>query len=462
MVAKMLERREMETTAVYQKSDIGNAQMFADRYSDRLRYVHGQGIWLWWDGTRWKPDTTMQVVRFAKDCVRTMYHQADNGLRISEADAKWALQCQNRDKVNSMIEFAKSELAFMVLPEQLDTDPYLVNCLNCTVDLRTGKSRPHSKDDLITRRIECDYTPGALAPIWTNFLWDVLGGDADLIQFVCRALGYSLSGAIKEHAVFFLFGHGGNGKSTFIETVTNVLGEYSAQLMTKTLMQKDGSDNVANSDIAGLQGRRICFAEETEKGRRMDEALVKKLTGGDKVRARLLYGEPFTFVPTHKLWMFGNYKPIIRGTDRGIRRRIKLIPFNKLIADSKMDTDLPNKLAGEMSGILNTILAGARDWDRHGLGSCKAVDTATAEYFAEMDIFAQWIEDEMDVGADKWILASGLRQNMEEFYKGQGERAMSERTVALELKARGFVQGRLPNGARIWKGLQLKKGDAPF
>lgn len=447
----------------YAKSDMGNAQRFAERYVDRLRFVHELNIWLCWDGTRWKPDTAMQVMGLAKDCARTMYHNADKGIFISEDEAKWALKCQNRDKLNAMIELAKSEPTLKVMAADLDRDPYLINCRNCTVDLRTGESRQHAREDLITRRIECDYTPGATAPTWTDFLWRILAKDADLELFIRKAVGYSISGAIKEHAVFFMFGFGANGKSTFVETIMRLFGEYSTKILTDTLMRKENGDNVGNSDIAALQGVRLCFTEETEQDRRMNEALVKKLTGGDTIRARLLYGEPFNFQPTHKLWMFGNHKPIIRGMDNGIKRRVRLIPFNVTIPDSEKDPDLPKKLEAEFPGILNWALQGARTWFREGLRSCKAVDMATDDYFTEMDTIGQWLSNSFDFDPKVWIMASGLRASYERDCDENGERAMSSKRLSVILKERGFTNDKLPNGTRIWRGLCEKKDDkTPF
>lgn len=451
MVDMVMEQRE--TIAVYPQSDMGNARRFADTYSGTLRYVHGRNQWLIWDGTRWKPDNSLQVMRLAKDCVRRMYHSADNGHFISEKDAKFALQSQNRSRLEAMIVLAQSEPEFSTQPDELDRNPYLINCKNGTIDLRTGNLRPHAREDLITRRIECDYTPGALSPIWTDFLWRVLGQDHELERFIRKAVGYSLTGIISEQVFIFLFGHGANGKSTFIEAIMRLFSDYSTKLLTDTLMKKEGGDNVANSDIASLQGVRLCFTEETEQDRRMNEALVKKLTGGDTIRARMLYGEPFDFQPTHKLWMFGNHKPSIKETSNGIWRRVRLVPFTVTIPESERDHDLPRKLEAEAAGILNWALSGARIWYQEGLGSCPAVDRATSEYRVEMDIISDWLS-QYELNPKGWITAAGLYASYKGYCEENGERAMSQKRLAVILKERGFSNEKGANGTRLWKGLQ--------
>lgn len=443
-----------ETKLLYLQSDMGNARRFADRYGGKARYVHGRRQWLIWDGTRWKPDNSLQIMRLAKECARDMYHSADDGWRISESEAKWALQCQNRDKLNAMIALAESEPEFSTHPTELDRDPYLINCLNCTVDLRTGVSRPHAKEDLITRRIECDYTPGAIAKHWQDFLWRVLGEDPDLELFIRKAIGYSLTGVISEQIFLFLFGHGANGKSTFIEAIMRLFSDYSTKLLTDTLMRKEGGDNVGNSDIAALQGIRLCFTEETEQDRRMNEALVKKLTGGDTIRARLLYGEPFDFQPTHKLWMFGNHKPTIRGTDKGIWRRVKLVPFTVTIPESERDPDLPRKLETEAAGILNWALSGARLWFQEGLRSCAAVDNATAEYQTEMDVIGDWLSL-FDLDPKGFVSSSIVKHSWQNYGEENGIRAMMPyNRLSIILKERGFVLGKNGAGVRGWFGFK--------
>lgn len=445
-----------EVKALYPHSDMGNARLFADRYAGKAKYVHGRGVWLIWDGTRWKPDNTMQIIRLAKECVREMYHSADNGWRISESEAKWALQCQNRDKLNAMIALAQSEPEFSTQPNELDRDPYLINCLNCTVDLRTGESRPHSKDDLITRRIECDYTPGAIATVWQNFLWRVLGDDHELEAFIRKAIGYSLTGVTTEQVFLFLFGHGANGKSTFIEAIMRLFSDYSTKLLTDTLMRKEGGDNVGNSDVASLQSIRLCFTEETEQDRRMNEALVKKLTGGDTIRARLLYGEPFDFQPTHKLWMFGNHKPTIRGTDKGIWRRVRLVPFTVTIPERERDAELPAKLQKEASGILNWALSGARLWHNEGLGTCAAVERATEEYQTEMDVIGDWLSG-FDHDPKGFVSSAVVKHSWKDYCDENGIRAMSYNRLSVILKERGFVMGKNPMDIRGWIGLKESK-----
>ena len=252
----------------------------------------------------------------------------------------------------------------------------------------------------MTKLVPGEYDPKAACPVWKNFLDTVFAGDADLIRYVQKAVGYSLTGDTSEQCVFFLYGTGSNGKSTFLSTIRQVFGDYAANVQPETLMVKPSSSGGANSDIARLKSARFVTSTEPNEGMRLNEGLIKQLSGEDSVTARKLYSDEFEFLPEFKLWMGANHKPIIRGTDTGIWRRVHMIPFEVSISDEKKDKHLPGKLRGEIAGILNWAVEGYRLYASEGLKMPGAVAKAVAEYRHEMDSISQFLEECTEPGGE--------------------------------------------------------------
>jgi hypothetical protein len=298
-------------------TDLGNAERFVDHHQKDVRYCIQLG-WLVWDGRRWAVDNSGEVERRAKLAVRQIYieaaHTEDKEAR--EAISSWAHRSESAARITAMIELAKSEYGIPVNQDALDCNPWLLNVANGTLDLKSGALREHSPDDLITKLIDVEYHPDAKCPTWEKFLERVLDGDTDFIQFIQKALGYSLTGSTREQVFFINYGTGQNGKTTLQDTMRELLGDYAKQTSTETLLVKrfDGIPN----DVARLAGARFVCAVETESGRRLAEALVKAMTGGDTMSARFLYRETFQFKPSFKLWLAVNHKPRILGTDVAI------------------------------------------------------------------------------------------------------------------------------------------------
>lgn len=450
----------------YDKSDMGNARRLVDMYRDKLRFVHGPDRWLIWDGTRWKPDEKGGIMRCAKACVKAMYRAAGEPTEpfFDKNLAKWAITCQNVSRLDAMIKTAKSEPEFAITQDDLDSNVWLLNCLNGTVDLRTGTLQKHNANDLITKRVEVEFDPKASYKLWESFLHKIFGGDSDLIRFIQRCVGYSITGAIVEHVLLFMYGGGSNGKSTFIETITELLNEYACQIPTESLTVHDRSSVPA--DIAMLAGARIVATSETETDQRMAESMVKQLTGGDKITARFMRQNFFTFKATHKLWMTGNHKLTVRGTDTGIWRRIRLIPFSVTISDAQKDHNLKAKLEQEFPGILAWAVEGCLNWQKDGLGTCAAVETATNEYRSEMDVIADFIDTCLVPHVEGRILSTEMYAEYKKYMEDNGERAIvSQRRLAVILQERGFKKTRLHGGKYSWTGyifLSAKKDEIPF
>jgi putative DNA primase/helicase len=436
-------------------TDLGNARRFAAMHGDDVRYCLAWGKWLVWDGKRWATDETQEILRRAKATVAALY---DEPASVEDPDKRKALaqhatRSESENRITAMINLARSEPGIPVTPDRLDTDPWLLNVQNGTLDLRTGELRPPQREDLITKLAPVLYDPEARRTTWEAFLKEIMAGDTELIRYLQKATGYTLTGSTREQCLFILYGTGANGKSTLLRTLGSLLGDYARQTPTETLLAKR-STSIPN-DIARLQGARFVTAIEAEGGRRLAEALVKQLTGGDKIAARFLHREFFEFEPTFKLFMAVNHKPPIQGTDHAIWRRIQLIPFDVTIPETEQDKDLQEKLREELPAILRWAVEGCLSWKREGLRPPNTVISATATYQQEMDVIATFI-------ADRCVAGPGEKENTGVLYEAYsiwcnetGERPLSKRDFGLRLREKGFE----PRGGRkrSWRGISVQK-----
>lgn len=440
----------------YLRTDTGNAQRFADRHGPDVHYVYSWRKWLVYDGKRWKIDSTGEVERRAKETARSIFEEAARTESDEKARelGKWALQSQSAARIQAMIELARSEPGIPVTPDELDQDPYLFNCSNGTIDLRTGEPRSHSREDLISKITEVEYDPQAEAPTWEAFL-ERVQPNAAVRGFLKRAAGYSATGDTSEQCMFINHGSGANGKSTGQEALMDTLGDYAMKTPTEMLLAKR-SEGVPN-DIARLKGARFVAASETEDGRRLAESLVKDLTGSDTITARFMRAEWFDFRPTHKLHLATNHKPEIRGTDNAIWRRIRLIPWTVTIPIAQQDHDLPKKLRKERAGILRWIVDGAIEWYREGLKAPDEVRKATGQYRAEMDVQGNFVRECCEKGGEYKVAAKDLYEAYKLWCEENGEHYEKQRKFSNRLNQRGEFERRRsgPNGSYEWHGLQL-------
>jgi putative DNA primase/helicase len=306
---------------------------------------------------------------------------------------------------------------------------------------------------MITKIAHVAYDKNADCPVWKKFLMEIMNYNAELIGFIQTAAGWAITGDTSEQTMFILFGSGANGKSTFLNTIMNLLGDYAIATPTETFMKRNG-DQISN-DIARLRGTRFVTTTEAEQGKRLSEPLIKQITGNDRMTARFLYGEFFNFVPTFKIFMATNHKPVIKGTDYGIWRRIKLIPFTTTIAKENQDKHLEKKLMGEGPGILNWLLEGARRWCADGLVTPDVITKATDEYRGEMDVIGAFIKERCVLGPGCCIKARELFRVYQEWCEENNEHASSERFFGLRLKELGLEQRRVSDG-RQWQGIMVK------
>ena len=437
-------------------TDAGNARRFAAQHGSHLRYCQKWKSWLVWDEIRWQKDHTNEVCRRAKDTMRNIYTEASscNDGEMRTNLSKHAIKSEGAYQIKAMISLAQSESALVVTPNDLDTNHWLLNVQNGTINLQDGSFHPHRKEHLITKLAPVNYDPKATCPTWDKFLSRVMNNNERMIAFLQRATGYALTGDVSEQGLFFLHGIGANGKSTFLNTIQEMLGDYAKQAAPDLLVVKPNGSHP--TELANLQGSRLVISVEIEEGKRMAEALVKQLTGGDTISARFMFGDFFNFRQTHKLFLAANHKPRIRGTDYAIWRRIWLVPFDVTIPDKERDKKLPEKLRQEMPGILTWAVKGCRDWQKNGLKIPEEVVAATETYRAESDVLAKFIEDCCVKGERERVKAQELYDSYSNWCDQNNERAkFNQRDFSGRLKERNYTSKRTNKGYE-WQGIGLR------
>jgi len=442
-------------TNAFNHTDLGNARRLVAQHGQDMKFCYTWGCWFLWDGIRWVKDTTGGICRLAKNTVASIYTEAANAVDRDErkAIAKHAAKSESEARINAMIALAESEPGITVTPDQMDDNPWLLNCLNGTLDLQKGILLPHNREDLITKLAPIEYDVNAECPTWIKFLKQILKNSEGLITFLQKAVGYCLTGDTREQVLFFLFGIGANGKSTLINIMMALLGDYAMQTPTETLMLADRG-GIPN-DIARLKGARFVAAVEAGEGRRMAEVLVKQLTGGDKITARFLHQEFFEYVPQCKIFLAANHKPVIKGTDQAIWRRIKMLPFTMTIPEEQQDKQLLNKLKAELPGILAWAVKGCLVWQKSGLGTPEEVTAATAGYRAEMDVIAGYIDEKCHINPAATAQAGEIYGSYCQWCRDNGEKEQSQRKFGGALTERGFQRARGVGGRFLWRGIGL-------
>ena len=366
---------------------------------------------------------------------------------------KYAIQSESMRRREASVRAAQHIPFLNATVDDLDKNPWLLNVENGAINLKTGELLPHCREDMITKLAKVRYDKDADCPMWKQFVREIMDYKPDLVSFLQTAAGWAVSGDTSEQSMFILYGTGANGKSTFLNVIQNILGDYAMSTWPETFMKRN--NDTATNDIARLRGSRFVTTTETEQGRRLSEHLIKQVTGNDALTARFLYGEYFNFVPTFKIFMASNHKPMIKGTDHGIWRRIKLIPFTTRITDDKRDPYLDQKLLSEKSGILNWLIEGALRWKSEGLKVPAVITYATDEYRGEMDVIGNFIKERCVHKPGAMIRAKELFQVYQEWCDENNEMATSMRMFGLRMKELGMVQKRTSE-ARFWQDLAIQ------
>lgn len=445
-------------TKLYTLDDMGNAKRFIDLFGEDFRYNYTDKCFIYWDGCRWASDLDGTAERAADIAIESMSAEAEWYDSVGDEDAAKAFRKHikssrsNKSKTNMLKEIQHN---LPIMPRQLDRHAMAFNVPNGTLSLKSGELVPAKREFLITKLSPVEYTANADCPRWLKFLDDIFAGDRELIRYIQKAVGYSMTGDVSEQCVFFLYGTGRNGKSTFLDVIREVLGEYVSNIQPETIMVKNGMGNGINSDIARLKGARMVTTVEPNEGVRINEGLIKQLTGDDTVTARKLYGNEFEFKPEFKLWMATNHKPVIRGTDEGIWRRIHMIPFTVQIPADKVDRQLKAKLEREYPAILRWAVEGALLWQREGLKQPRAVLDMTREYRREMDVISGFIDDRCEVGENFSAKSSELYAAYSAWCEENTEFKMSNTKFSVEMDKR-FPRTKQRDG-NYFSGLKLYK-----
>jgi putative DNA primase/helicase len=429
-------------------SQLGNARRFVGLHGDTLRYCEAWGKWLVWDGSRWRIDDTGEVERRAKATVDALKDQVRKMKDAPDELVKHMLRSHSWFNIKAMIGMSCTEPLIPVKPNDLDRDPYLLNCQNGTINLR--KSR---REDLITKLAPVVYDPHAACPEFEKFLNRIMGADAELVAFLQRCFGYAFTGDVTEKAVFILHGGGDNGKTTLLEAIRHVLGDHAGQVLIDSLMTKRSDGGIPN-DVAALKGLRFVTSSEGEQGKKLAEAKLKQLTGMGMVQARFLHQEFFQFEPTFKIFIDSNHRPEVRGTDNAIWNRLKLIPFNVSIPKEEQDKHLLEKLKAEAPGILNWAVRGCSEWMKNGLNPPTSIQAASAEYRDEMDTFAEFLESET-IKCTATTSAADIYSAYRDWCHANDGEPISQKAVGTRLAEMGYEPRRL-GGERAWAGIQLK------
>ncbi|ULB09571.1 phage/plasmid primase, P4 family [Cereibacter azotoformans] len=429
----------------------GVARAFTETYGGTLRFDHDAGRWYHWEGDRWQADTTARAFEYCRRLARIASEGAKRSLLATARKASFA---------GGVERLARADPAHAVTQEIWDRDPWLLGCPGETVDLRTGRSAPPRPDDGITRRVAVAPAQHESCPIWSQFLEDATGADSSVMRFLQQWAGYSLTGITREHTLVFLYGDGGNGKSVFINTLTGLLGEYAATAGMETFTASKSDRHP--TDLAMLAGARLVTASETEEGRAWAESRIKQMTGGDRITARFMRRDFFTYTPQFKLTLVGNHRPALANVNAAMRRRFCMVPFDRKPPEA--DPQLEDKLKAEWPGILRWAINGALDWQENGLIRPQKVLDATAEYFEEQDLFGQWLAEECSLDAKRgpysYETSRDLFESWTAYARAAGEEPGTSTRFGEMLARRGLLRGQeRVNGkvAKVWRGINLRR-----
>jgi putative DNA primase/helicase len=433
-------------------TDIANSKRLAARHGCDMRFTAERG-WLTYDGRRWRVDEKgVRIQGFAKATALSLYDEIQGSFH-QKAAFTHARRSQSRAAIDNMVKLARDETGIPVGLNDFDADPSLLNVANGTIHLKTGQLHTHRREDLITNIVDIPFDPNAECELWDAFLWRITDHNDELYAYLRRLTGYLLAGDTTDQSLHFLYGSGANGKSVFCEILMKLLGGYAVVVSPELIMAKHHG-GIPN-DIARLRGVRAALMNETKQGSKFDEAKLKDLTGGDTLTGRFLHQEFFDFSPTHKLIIRGNHKPAIQGTDDGIWRRLRLIPFSVHIPLAEQDKNLLGKLTQELPGILQWALRGHREWREDGLKPPTIVMDAVREYRSESDTLGQFIDEHCVLRSLAQVKSSFFFENYQSFCQKSGERWISHKELPNEMRKRGLIAKRT-KAYSVFEGIEFR------
>jgi putative DNA primase/helicase len=464
-------------------TDSANADAFVSEHGRGYLFVAEWESWLAWNGRHWERIGAKGRVLHAAMLTARAAHYRTKG-KIAELEAeqhqhllagkkdedldarikhqrqllKWFEQSQNASRLEAVARLLETRL--VVALRDLDRDPWLLNVANGTIDLRKAELYPHAPADLITQLADVEWDDAATCPTWNDFVWESMGGSLELMLYLQRLVGYAITGLTTEHILAFFYGVGRNGKSTFVQAIRSMLGEYACAA-PRDLLFEDRHGQRHPEEIARLYGKRLAVCAEVGEHVTVDEAKVKDLTGGDAVSCRRMRENSWDLVPTHTLFLAGNHKPTVRGDDLGIWRRIRLVPWNVTVDEGHIDRDLPAKLAAERSGILRWAVNGCLEWQRLGLVEPEAVLAATREYREESDVLGEFLASYVVFGAKERCAREELRKRYEAWCEESGHRPVGARKLGQRLREKGCEATGVRVGMHVkngWRGCRMKTG----
>lgn len=455
--------RQFGKNGDYSFTDTGNARRLADMFGDEIRYNDKPfGKWFIWDGCRWCEDKTKKIYHYVDKVVNDLHRQAAEADDTAERKklAKWALSLEAWSRQRAMVSKAETIQDIAILADELDRDMYLFNTRNCTLDLASGdviEKKDHDPNDHITKLADVEYDEDAECPKWEKFIGEIFEGNEEVIPFLKRAVGYSLTADISGQIWLFAYGTGANGKSLFFNTIEMILGDYFRRVSTEMIMAQKFAQHP--TEIVDLKGARFVVCSEVEDGRRFAEARIKDLTGYDgKLKGRRMREDNIEFTPTHTMWLFGNHKPEVRGTDEAIWRRIRIVPFTVTIPEKERRpmSEMLAEFRKEKSGILNWMLDGYLDYRENGFREPPAVLEAIQDYREEMDVLGRFIDEYCFVSSQVSIPASQIWKVYHGWCDDNGEHAMSSKKLNASLRERGFMVRKSTGNVTYVFGIALK------
>ena len=452
---ELLHMLAVQEPEAFTLTDLGNAERLAARHGGKLLYCGAWGKWLHWDGHRWEHDETGEACRQAVETVRSIRAQAWScrNLKRRKTLLQFAERSEAEPRIRAMLKLGQSQADLVAKPDDFDADRWLLNVENGVIDLRSGALLQHDSARLITKLAMASYDPSAACPTWEAFLGRIFDGRQELIRYVQKAAGYSLTGECGEQCLFLLYGHGANGKSTFLTTLMTLLNDYARQMPMEALLARQ--DNAIPNDLAALRGARFVSAVEADSGQRLNESKIKQMTGQDRLAARFMRCEWFEFTPQFKLWLATNHKPSVRGCDEAIWRRIRLIPFVVTIPPAERDASLPEKLKHELPGILRWAVEGCRLWQEEGLDAPEAVTEATDAYRSEMDIIGEYIGQRCVQNPLGAATVADSYRDYEAWCAKNAERPFSKRTFTALMREHGLATRHGAGNVLCWDQVAL-------
>ena len=440
----------------YKLNDVGNGQRFVEAWHSELCYRPDAKCWMVWDGKRWLRDDSFHVFEKAKATAESIYKEAAlvSDPKIREEIENHANSTENYSKLSTMMKMAERDRRMVVNSGDFDQNHFLLAVKNGTLDLKTGGIREHAKEDLITKMVPVRYDAEANAARWMGFLEQIFAGRQSVIDYIQRVIGYTLTGDTSEQCLFLLHGSGQNGKSVLLNVLRELLSEYAKNAEFSTFLQnhKGGVRN----DIAALKGARLVTASEADAGQKLNEAVVKSMTGEDPITARFLYKDHFTYNPTAKIWLACNHRPEIKGNDYGIWRRIFSIPFEVTIPPEEQDKRLLKKLRAELPGILAWAVRGTLEWRRQGLNPPEEVLKATESYRGDADPLSGFIEACCELDPTASVKCGTLHAAYDAWARDNGIYPVSLQLFSRALTRKGFEKVKKGNNGYFRKGITLK------